>query len=64
MLRRVDMILLMVDLEADALTQMNDTIELLTANRIIPEHLKDEYDEPGNRVVPLLVLGNKRNNFV
>ena len=59
MLRRVDMILLMVDLEADALTQMNATIELLTANRIIPEHLKDQYDEPGNRVVPLLVLGNK-----
>ncbi|MBN2044196.1 MAG: 50S ribosome-binding GTPase [Anaerolineales bacterium] len=59
MLRRADMILLMVDLEADALTQMEETIKLLIENRIVPLHLKDKYELPGNRYIPLLVLGNK-----
>jgi ribosome-interacting GTPase 1 len=59
MLRRADLILLMVDLEADALTQMNESIRLLVENRVIPAHLADAHPEPGNRVVPLLVLGNK-----
>ncbi len=59
MLRRADMILLVVDLEADGLTQMNETIKLLIENRVVPEYLKEHYDEPGNRFVPLLVLGNK-----
>ena len=59
MLRRVDMILLMVDLEADALTQMEETIQLLIENRVVPLYLKDQYNEPGNKYVPLLVLGNK-----
>jgi ribosome-interacting GTPase 1 len=59
MLRRADMILLVVDLEGDALTQMDETIQLLIENRIIPEFLRDQYEEPGNRFVPLLVLGNK-----
>jgi small GTP-binding protein len=59
MLRRADMILLMVDLESDALTQMNDTIDLLIENRVVPDYLRDKYHEPGSKVVPLLVLGNK-----
>lgn len=59
MLRRVDMILLMVDLEADALEQMDQAIDMLIENRVVPLHLKDQYEEIGNRYVPLLVLGNK-----
>ena len=46
-------------LEADALTQMNETIDLLIENRVVPEFIKDQYHEPGSKVVPLLVLGNK-----
>jgi small GTP-binding protein len=59
MLRRADMILLMVDLEADALTQMEEVIKLLIENRVVPMHLKEQYDEIGYRHIPLLVLGNK-----
>lgn len=59
LLRRADMILLMVDLEADALAQMNETIKMLIENRVVPLYLKDKYTEPGNKYVPLLVLGNK-----
>ncbi len=59
MLRRADMILLMVDLEADALTQLDATIKLLIENRVVPMHLKEQFDEPGNKFIPLLVLGNK-----
>jgi ribosome-interacting GTPase 1 len=59
MLRRADMILLMVDLEADALTQMEETIKLMVENRVVPLYLKNQYEEPGNKYIPLLVLGNK-----
>ena len=59
MLRRADMILLIVDLEADALTQLNETIKLLIENRVVPLSLKNNFEEPGTRYIPLLVLGNK-----
>jgi len=57
--RRADMILLVVDLEGDAISQLEQTVKMLIENRIIPLHLKEQYEEIGNKYIPLLVLGNK-----
>jgi len=59
LLRRADMILLVVDLEGDAIGQLNQAVEMLIENRVIPLHLKARYEEIGNKYIPLLVLGNK-----
>jgi len=60
LVRRVDMILMMVDLEADPVQQLEDTVEMLIENRIIPHHLEEQHPE-GLRLVykPCMVLANK-----
>jgi small GTP-binding protein len=62
MLRRVDLILLMTDLQRDPIAQLENTVERLIENRIVPDHLKEEHDEIGNKFVPLLVLCNKNDD--
>lgn len=59
MLRRADMILVMVDLESDPIAQLEDTVAKLIENRIIPQHLAEKYPDIGNKFIPLLVLCNK-----
>ncbi len=59
MLRRADMILIMVDLESDPISQLEDTVEKLIENRVIPLHLKSHYTDLGNAYIPVLVLCNK-----
>ena len=59
MIRHADMILLMVDVEADLLTQLEEAAKLLIENRIIPLHLKEQYPERGNKYIPAFVLVNK-----
>lgn len=59
LLRRADLILLMTDLQRDPIAQLEDTVEKMIENRIIPAHLKSEYEEIGNKYIPLLVLCNK-----
>jgi hypothetical protein len=60
LLRRADLILLMVDLQGFPIQQIEDSIAILMENRIVPPHLKAQYT--GDRIpayVPLLVLANK-----
>lgn len=59
LLRRADMILLMVDLQGDPIAQVEEAVEKLIENRIVPQYVQDKYDLAGMRVVPLLVLCNK-----
>ena len=59
LVRRADMVLLMVDLQRDPISQMEGAVEKLLENRIIPQPLEDEHDVLGNKVIPLLVLCNK-----
>lgn len=60
MIRRSDLILLVVDLQTYPIRQLEDTIALLEAYRIVPLHLKERYaDQEGLTFVPLLVLVNK-----
>lgn len=62
MIRRADLILLMVDIQADAISQLEFAEQFLVSNRIVPIHLKEKYPERGNKYVQVLVLVNKVDN--
>ena len=60
LIRRSDLILLVVELLADPIHQLEDTIALLKEHRIVPRHLKDRHTEQRHLTfIPLLVLVNK-----
>ncbi len=46
LIRRADLILLMLDLQTHPDQQLDRTIEILKQNRVIPLHKKDEFAEP------------------
>jgi small GTP-binding protein len=63
MIRRSDMLLMVVDLTTDPIQQLEDTIDVLIEHRIIPRHMRDEYPEGGRLVYkPLVVLANKNDD--
>jgi ribosome-interacting GTPase 1 len=63
LIRESDLILLVVDLQADPVQQLEDTIALLQEHRIVPRHLKDRYTEQRRLTFkPLLVLVNKNDD--
>ena len=63
LIRRSDLILLVVDLLADPIQQLEDTIALLQEHRIVPDHMKDRFTEQRRLTfVPMLVLVNKNDN--
>lgn len=63
LIRRADLILLVVDLQTDPLQQLEDAIGLLQAYRIIPRRLRDDYsDHRGVTFIRLLVLVNKNDD--
>jgi ribosome-interacting GTPase 1 len=60
LIRRADLILLMVDLQTDPVQQLEDTVSLLEEHRIAPYRLKDCYrGEQAMIFIPFLVLANK-----
>jgi ribosome-interacting GTPase 1 len=60
LIRRSDLILLVVDLQTHPVQQLEDTVAFLEAHRIVPRHRQERYSE-GQRLtfIPLLVLPNK-----
>jgi len=63
LIRRSDLILLVVDLQTDPIQQLEDTIALLQEHRIVPRRLRDRYTEQrGLTFIPLLVLVNKNDD--
>ncbi len=63
LIRRSDLILLVVDLQTDPMQQLEDTVTLLEEHRIVPRHLQNRYSEV--RIlhsVPFLVLANKNDD--
>jgi len=63
LIRRSDLILLVVDLQADPIQQLEDTIALLQEHRIVPDHMKDRFTEQRRLTfVPMLVLVNKNDD--
>ena len=60
LIRRCDLILIVVDLQTHPDQQLAQTIEILEQNRIVPEHMKERYTEDQYVwYVPVLVLTNK-----
>jgi small GTP-binding protein len=60
LIRRADLILLVIDLQGFPIQQLEDTIAILMEHRIMPSHLQQEYTgEQRPTVVPTLVLANK-----
>lgn len=63
LIRKSDLILLVVDLQTYPIQQLEDTIALLEEYRIVPSHLKDCYSEQRRlTLIPLLVLVNKNDD--
>jgi ribosome-interacting GTPase 1 len=63
LLRRVDTILLVVDLQADPIQQLEGSVSLLESHRIVPYRLKDRFaGQRGFTLVPFLVLANKNDD--
>jgi ribosome-interacting GTPase 1 len=63
LIRRCDLVLLMVDLQTDPLQQLEDSVALLGEHRIVPLRLKDRYkDRRGISLVPFLIMANKNDN--
>jgi ribosome-interacting GTPase 1 len=60
LIRRSDLILLVVDVQTQPVQQLEESIAILEEHRIIPLHRKDGYpDDPRFTFKPLLVLANK-----
>ncbi len=63
LIRRADLILLVVDLQTDPLGQLEDAVALLQEHRIVPLRLKDDHlNRRGATPVHLLVLVNKNDD--
>ena len=63
MLRRVDLILLVVDVQTDPVRQIKETVDILHERRIIPLNLQDQYtEELALTAKPFLVLANKTDD--
>jgi ribosome-interacting GTPase 1 len=63
LIRRADMILVVVDLQTDPVQQLEDIVALLVENRIVPRHLRDDYPQQrGWSFKPFLVLANKNDD--
>jgi ribosome-interacting GTPase 1 len=60
LIRRSDIILLVVDLQADPIRQLEETVAILEEHRILPIQRKDRVDEAYRYTfVPIIVLVNK-----
>lgn len=60
LIRRTDLVLLVVDVQTDPLHQLAEAVAILREHRIIPLHHLDRYtDERQPTVKPFLVLANK-----
>ena len=61
LIRKADMLLILVDLHADPVEQLHTTMEILTGNRVVPDHLAARFTEEARRyfLKPCLVLANK-----
>jgi ribosome-interacting GTPase 1 len=63
LIRRADLILLVVDLQTDPLKQLEDSIAILEQFRIIPRRFQDRYSgQRGFTFITLLVLANKNDD--
>jgi len=60
LIRKADLVLLVVDLQTDPVQQLEEAVELLVEHRIVPRHMEERYPQQrGWTFIPFLVLANK-----
>jgi len=61
LIRKCDMIFLMVDLHADPVEQLEESMALLAQQRVAPDHMGEQFENELRRffIKPCLVLANK-----
>lgn len=64
LIRRADLILLVVDLQSDPIRQLEETVTFLEEHHIVPLHRQERYPEQQRRLtfIPLLVVVNKNDD--
>jgi small GTP-binding protein len=63
LIRRADLILLVVDLQSNPLGQLEETTALLEQHRIVPYHLQEHHrEERGAAFVPMVLVVNKSDD--
>jgi ribosome-interacting GTPase 1 len=63
LIRRADLIMVVVDLQTDPVQQLEEAVALLIEHRIVPRHLQDRYaQQRGLTFVPFLILVNKSDD--
>jgi hypothetical protein len=63
MIRRADLVLLVVDLQADPIQQLDESVALLGEYRVAPRRFKERYADPRRMAfIPFLVLANKSDD--
>jgi hypothetical protein len=63
LIRRADLIVVMVDLQDDAIQEFEDTVAMLEAHHILPTHRRAMVVEPRRHTFrPMLVVANKADN--
>jgi hypothetical protein len=62
LIRRSDLVLLVVDLQADPIRQLEDTVALLEAHRILPPWHQHNHPDTRATFKPLLVIANKSDD--
>jgi ribosome-interacting GTPase 1 len=63
LIRRSDLVLLVVDLLTDPLQHLEDSVALLEQHRIVPRHIEHQHKEKqGITFIPFLVLANKNDD--
>lgn len=60
LIRRADMVLCLVDIHADPIEQLNQSIAILKDHKIVPKRLQDQYQEARNICfLPIIIVLNK-----
>lgn len=62
LIRRSDLILLVVDLQDFPIEQIEQSVDLLIEHYIVPDRLREDYPDLRYRYVPLLVVVNKTDD--
>jgi ribosome-interacting GTPase 1 len=62
LLRRADLLLVVVDVQTDPLQQMEETVALLQEYHIAPRHWRGRLADEGVVLVPFLVVANKADD--
>jgi len=62
LIRRVDMVLLVVDLQTYPIQQLEDAVAILEENRIAPLHRQDRFEDQRLAFKPFLILVNKTDD--